>query len=66
MQKTIFNKLRNIKRFSTEMETKRPKDPKHDDNLDDMNITKKVKFPKKGDYRMRAHINPLGDTPFPQ
>ena len=22
-------------------------------------------MPRKGDYRMRAHINPLNDTPWP-
>jgi hypothetical protein len=27
--------------------------------------TKKRLMPKKADFRMRAHINPLSDTPFP-
>lgn len=26
---------------------------------------KKRLIPKKGDFRMRAHVNPLKDTPFP-
>jgi hypothetical protein len=26
---------------------------------------KKVKLPKIGEYRMRAHINIFSDTPFP-
>ena len=26
---------------------------------------KKRLMPKKGDFRMRAHINPLNDTPYP-
>ncbi len=40
--------------------------PRVEDELEETFQTKKqVKFPKKSDYRMRAHINPLGDTPFP-
>lgn len=26
---------------------------------------KKRLLPKKGNFRMRAHVNPLKDTPFP-
>ena len=28
-------------------------------------ITEPTEIPKKKDYRMRAHCNPLNDTPFP-
>lgn len=28
-------------------------------------LTEPDQLPKKRDYRMRAHCNPLSDTPFP-
>jgi hypothetical protein len=43
---------------------------KSDDEISDLEAlatTKKKQrlMPKKADHRMRAHINPLSDTPFP-
>ena len=44
--------------------------PKHllserGDELIDLKNVSKVELPKRADYRMRAHCNPLSDTAFP-
>ena len=35
----------------------------HEDDLEEEDV--EAKFPVKGKFRMRAHINPLNDTPWP-
>lgn len=53
------------------MEPKKRKNSKeHEDpeisNIEDASTqNKKRLLPKKADFRMRAHVNPLKDTPFP-
>lgn len=52
------------------MEPKRKKDSKEEDpeilKIEEESLQKKKRLlPKKADFRMRAHVNPLKDTPFP-
>ena len=35
------------------------------DSIENIVQKKKRLMPKKADFRMRAHINPLTDTPYP-
>lgn len=48
---------------------KDPKEPRKKKMFDDDDSGKEDKekrlMPRKSDFRMRAHINPLNDTPFP-
>jgi tRNA (guanine-N7-)-methyltransferase len=37
----------------------------HSSSSDEERPEKRAKMPKKAEHRMRAHINPLNDTPFP-
>lgn len=54
------------------MEPKKRKNSKEHEDPEISNIeesstqNKKRLLPKKADFRMRAHVNPLKDTPFPQ
>lgn len=44
------------------------KSPEHEDvkKIEEAALQdKKRLLPKKGNFRMRAHVNPLKDTPFP-
>jgi len=44
---------------------KTKKDTQLDQLNDQLQTKKKFELPKKAEFRMRAHVNPLGDTPFP-
>jgi hypothetical protein len=40
-------------------------DKAHKDSSLPAEVLSEIKMPKRANYRMRAHCNPLSDTPFP-
>ena len=53
----------------TEKSSKHPREKSHEKKTEELEALflkgKKRLLPKKGEHRMRAHINPFNATPFP-